>query len=229
MARPCETPMDRRRCAGACGDAGRRGGADPDDEVLMVGGLLAQLARKGIPVRVIAVTDGAASHRGSSTWTAKRLRYIRHRESRAALRCLGIVEPPLRLKLADGEVARQHMRLAERLCGLIDHRDFVFTTWRCDGHPDHEATAQACASAALRQSARIVEVPLWAGLELGRTGGTSDCHGEERAAFRSTTTRSGASALRFRPMRVSCSRIARWARIRSWIPKCCGAWSGRSS
>ena len=88
----------------------------------MVGGLLAQLARKGIPVRVIAVTDGAASHRGSSTWTAKRLRYIRHRESRAALRCLGIVESLLRLKLADGEVARQHMRLAERLCQApIDH------------------------------------------------------------------------------------------------------------
>ena len=37
----------------------------PDDEVLAVGGLLAQLARLGGAIRVIAVTDGTASHRGS--------------------------------------------------------------------------------------------------------------------------------------------------------------------
>ena len=134
----------------------------PDDEVLMVGGLLAQLARKGTPVRVIAVTDGTASHRGSLTWTPRRLKYARPRESRAALRCLGIVEPPLRLKLDDGGLVRQHMRLAERLCGLIDDRDVLFTTWRCDGHPDHEATARACVSAAQCQRARLVEVPVWA-------------------------------------------------------------------
>jgi LmbE family N-acetylglucosaminyl deacetylase len=68
----------------------------------------------------------------------------------------------MRLRLADGEVARQRMRLVERLCGLIDQHDVLFTTWRRDGHPDHEATAQACASAALRQRARLVEVPVWA-------------------------------------------------------------------
>ncbi|MEJ8813113.1 PIG-L family deacetylase [Variovorax ureilyticus] len=134
----------------------------PDDEVLMVGGLLAQLARKGIPVRVIAVTDGTASHRGSSTWTPRLLRQVRPRESRAALRCLGIVESPLRLKLEDGALSNQRGRLAERLCGLIDFRDVVFTTWHRDGHPDHEATARACASAARRRGARLVEVPVWA-------------------------------------------------------------------
>ncbi|MBO9647560.1 MAG: PIG-L family deacetylase [Variovorax sp.] len=134
----------------------------PDDEVLMIGGLLVQLARKGIPVRVIAVTDGTASHRGSSAWTPRRLQQLRPQESRAALRCLGITEPPLRLRLDDGGLAKQHGRLAERLCGLIDRRDIVFTTWRRDGHPDHEATARACVSATRRRCARLVEVPVWA-------------------------------------------------------------------
>jgi len=128
----------------------------------MVGGLLAQLARKGIPVRVIAVTDGTASHRGSSAWTPKLLRQVRPRESRAALRCLGITEPPLRLKLEDGALSKQRDRLAQRLCGLIDAHDLVFTTWRRDGHPDHEATAKACASATRRRRARLFEVPVWA-------------------------------------------------------------------
>ena len=145
--------------------AGTRAGGGaphPDDEVLMVGGLLAQLARKGFLVRVFAVTDGTASHRGSSAWTPRLLRQVRPRESRAALRCLGITEPPLRLKLQDGALSKQHGRLAERLCSLIGPHDIVFTTWRRDGNPDHEATARACASATRRRRARLVEVPVWA-------------------------------------------------------------------
>jgi LmbE family N-acetylglucosaminyl deacetylase len=37
----------------------------------------------------------------------------------------------------------------------------VFTTWRQDGHPDHEATGEACALAAASTGARLVEVPVW--------------------------------------------------------------------
>ena len=45
----------------------------PDDEVLSVGGLLAQLADIGARIEVIAVTDGTASHDGSTEWPAERL------------------------------------------------------------------------------------------------------------------------------------------------------------
>ena len=62
----------------------------PDDEVLTVGGLLAQLARIGTPEQVVAVTDGTTSHPGSSVWPAERLAVERAHESREALRCLGI-------------------------------------------------------------------------------------------------------------------------------------------
>lgn len=134
----------------------------PDDEVLAVGGLLAQLARRGTAVRVILVTDGTASHRGSRDWPADRLGRERPRESRDALRRLGVDAEPLRLGLPDGGLQGLESLLAARLAPLLERDDVVFTTWRRDGHPDHEATGHACAFAAARVGPRLVEVPVWA-------------------------------------------------------------------
>jgi LmbE family N-acetylglucosaminyl deacetylase len=134
----------------------------PDDEVLAVGGLLAQLARRGSAIRVIAVTDGTASHRGSREWPVDRLEHERPRESREALQRLGVEVEPVRLGLPDGGLRGLESLLADRLLTLFDRDDVVFTTWRRDGHPDHEATGHACAFAAARSGAKLVEVPVWA-------------------------------------------------------------------
>lgn len=134
----------------------------PDDEVLAVGGLLAQLGRLGMPVRIVAVTDGCASHPGSSEWPADRLVRERPQESRLALHRLGIDVEPIRLGLPDGGLKGLECLLADRLLALLDRADVVFTTWRRDGHPDHEATGHACAFAAARTGARLIEVPVWA-------------------------------------------------------------------
>lgn len=134
----------------------------PDDEVLSVGGMLAQLAEAGVPIRVIAVTDGTASHRGSREWPVERLVRERPGESRLALQRLGIDIEPVRLGLPDGGLQGLECLLADRLLPLLDRTDVVFTTWRRDGHPDHEATGHACAFAAARTGARLVEVPVWA-------------------------------------------------------------------
>ncbi|MGN8083817.1 MULTISPECIES: PIG-L deacetylase family protein [Variovorax] len=139
----------------------------PDDEVLSVGGLLAQLNDEGdggdggARVAVIAVTDGTASHPGSTEWPVERLAMQRPRESRLALRRLGLSIEPVRLGLPDGGLAPLRGTLAARLVSLLRPRDVVFTTWRGDGHPDHEATGQACALAAASAGARLVEVPVW--------------------------------------------------------------------
>lgn len=134
----------------------------PDDEVLSVGGLLAQLARAATPVRVLAVTDGTASHEGSTQWPAARLQRERPQESARALDCLGIDAPITRLALQDGRVGASLSTLSDRLTDLLTPDDVVFTTWRRDGHPDHEATGEACAIASSRAGARLVEVPVWA-------------------------------------------------------------------
>ena len=133
----------------------------PDDEVLSVGGLLALLADCGRPIEVIAVTDGTASHRGSTEWPVERLARTRPRESRKALHCLGLAIEPKRLGLPDGGLKELRAMLAADLASLLRPGDVVFTTWRQDGHPDHEATGEACALAAAITGARLVEVPVW--------------------------------------------------------------------
>jgi len=133
----------------------------PDDEVLSVGGLLAQLAACGRPVEVIAVTNGTASHLGSTEWPVERLARARPRESLKALQCLGLAIEPVRLGLPDGGLKALRAVLAARLVSLLRPGDVVFTTWRHDGHPDHEATGEACAMAAASTGARLAEVPVW--------------------------------------------------------------------
>lgn len=134
----------------------------PDDEVLAAGGLLAQLARLGRKACVIAVTDGGASHPGSTVWSAERLARQRPVETARALAALGVEAPVVRLQLRDGELAGSIGRLAGLLQSLLTPDDVLFTTWRLDGHPDHEATGRACAQAAMATGAQLVEVPVWA-------------------------------------------------------------------
>lgn len=137
----------------------------PDDEVLMCGGLLAMLARPEADRRevlVIAVTDGDASHRGSTLWPRERLIEERPAETRRALNRLGLSGETVRLALPDGGLSSRVRELSARLAALLQPDDVVFTTWRLDGHPDHEATAQAAASASASAGARLVEVPVWA-------------------------------------------------------------------
>lgn len=134
----------------------------PDDEILACGGLLQMLAASAPAPLFVAVTDGEASHPGSSAWPPARLRATRPGETLAALRCLGLDGPAmLRLGIADGGVTAAEGALARRLGDILAPGDVVVTTWRYDGHPDHEACARACAEAAAQCGARTLEVPIW--------------------------------------------------------------------
>ncbi|RYF78229.1 MAG: PIG-L family deacetylase, partial [Comamonadaceae bacterium] len=134
----------------------------PDDEVLAVGGLMALLARTGQRLSVVAVTDGTASHPGSALWPADRLAQVRPREQADALAKLGWEGLAIRrLGLPDGGLQARQAELADMLASLIRPDDVLITPWRLDGHPDHEAVGDACAAAAERSGARLVEVPVW--------------------------------------------------------------------
>ncbi|MCD2517102.1 PIG-L family deacetylase [Massilia sp. G4R7] len=131
----------------------------PDDEILACGGLLQLLADR--PSLLVAVTDGEASHPGSLEWPVERLRAMRPGETEAALACLGVAPSVLRLGIPDGGVTAREAELADRLAQLLAPSDVVLTTWRYDGHPDHEATARACLAAARACGARTLEAPVW--------------------------------------------------------------------
>lgn len=133
----------------------------PDDEVLGFAGMLIQLARLGRDISLVAVTDGGASHPGSTRWSPPALREARREETRRALLALGVDAEVHRLGLDDGEVTAQADELRDRLRAQLQPGDVVFTTWRRDGHPDHEATGDAVAAVCETQGCTLYEVPIW--------------------------------------------------------------------
>lgn len=135
----------------------------PDDEVLGCGGLLASQARQGGAGLLVSVTDGEASHPGSSQWTEDTLRQTRIAESRSALARLGIDIGQWqwrRLRLPDGGVAAAELR--DQLRALLRPGDRLVSTWRQDGHCDHEQVGLACAQLAAECGAQHFETPIWA-------------------------------------------------------------------
>jgi len=134
----------------------------PDDEVLACGGLLALRAAAGLPSLVIALSDGEASHGTHDALASRRLGDRRVQESRAGLRALGVQAPSvLRLGLADGSIATAVELIAAKLALRLRPTDTVVVTWAMDGHPDHEAAADASLRAAAASACRVLQAPVW--------------------------------------------------------------------
>jgi LmbE family N-acetylglucosaminyl deacetylase len=134
----------------------------PDDEVLGTGGLLALLSEISRSVLIIAVTDGTASHPKSTQWPPDRLASVRPLETREALQRLHMRQVQVvRLGLQDGGAKQFEANLSGLLSKYLQPDDIVFTTWRYDGHPDHEATGRAAYEAASAARLPLIEVPLW--------------------------------------------------------------------
>jgi LmbE family N-acetylglucosaminyl deacetylase len=135
----------------------------PDDEVLGCGGLMAEAGLRGLPVHVVSVTDGEACYADDPRWPPAHTRAVRRAELRAALDALSGDVPATvaTLDRGDGRVGAGESALVARIAGELRAGDRVLTTWRHDGHPDHEATARATADAAGRIGASLQEFPVW--------------------------------------------------------------------
>src|SRR5512146_897064 len=131
--------------------------AHPDDEVLGAGGLIAMLAASHARLRLVAVTDGEASHRGHTRPASIARR--RAAETATALRTLGArTAEVIRLGLPDGRLDGHENQLAAALAPLVTDFDLCLAPWDRDKHPDHEAAGQA----ARRAGARAVYCfPVW--------------------------------------------------------------------
>lgn len=134
----------------------------PDDEILACGGLMAMHAARGGSTLVVAVTDGEASHAEVPSWRADRLAAVRRAERAQGLSRLGCASTDVhRLGLADGKVASQTTALEEELKRVVRWGDIVVTTWRRDGHPDHEACGEAAAGACRAAHCCLLQAPVW--------------------------------------------------------------------
>ncbi|RFC65941.1 PIG-L family deacetylase [Fulvimarina endophytica] len=141
----------------------------PDDESLACGLLLAERWLRGIPTHVACVTDGSASHPGSSSFSPSRLAALRHEELLLAVRCLG--GDPVRdvtwMGHPDAASHRVHAPgsdLARDVCRLVDRlgAKLLLTASSEDPHCDHVACADAAHRVATaRPSLRMWSYAVW--------------------------------------------------------------------
>jgi LmbE family N-acetylglucosaminyl deacetylase len=117
--------------------------AHPDDEVLGAGGLLAMLAAARARLRLVAITDGEASHPGIDQVAAGQLAERRAAETCSALERLGAPAEIVRLRIPDTGVARREAEVREALGDLVSGFGMCLAPWDGDLHPDHEAAGRA--------------------------------------------------------------------------------------
>lgn len=135
----------------------------PDDEVLGCGGLIAHAARVGVPVVIVAVSDGEHCYPGHREWTPERLRRVRANELHDALRALGVdASRVVRLSMDDGAIGEARDALGVILADVLRPTDVLLSPWSCDGHPDHEATLAACVAATVDVGCALLQYPIWA-------------------------------------------------------------------
>ena len=132
--------------------------AHPDDETLGAGGLLTAAADAGAQVSVVVATDGGGPDAGPALMRRRRV------ETQDAVEVLSPQAVLTFLGLPDTELAEVEEALEAMLRPLLADADLVVSTWRADGHGDHEALARAVRSV-LRRSRREVahwQYPVWA-------------------------------------------------------------------
>jgi len=157
-------PFTQTSFLGIMGEAGRLVvvAPHPDDEVLACGGLLAMQAERGGQILVIGVTDGEQSHANIPGVDARTLASQRVAERLEGARRLGFEgDDVVALRLPDTALGKYAHRLADRLSGLLAKTDLVISTWRLDGHPDHDASGLAAARACALIGCRHIEAPVW--------------------------------------------------------------------
>lgn len=132
----------------------------PDDETLLTGGLISRQTSRGVPVVIVAVTDGEAAY---PNWPAPGLARQRRSEQDKALHILDVPGgSTIRLRLPDGEVADHESELGRILADVINPGDLIVAPWEHDWHPDHEACGRAARRAAHQRHVTLIGSLFWA-------------------------------------------------------------------
>jgi LmbE family N-acetylglucosaminyl deacetylase len=159
-----------------------------DDETLACGGMIARKRSEGLPVHVVFITDGAASHPRHARVSMTELSQLRHAEAMRALSCLGVErsaahfldEPDGSLKTISAERRGSLVTRLAALLGAIAPGE-IFLPCNPDGSSEHDATfgfvTEAIAHA--RIAPDVWQYPVWAwwnpSLLLGHWRAARDC------------------------------------------------------
>lgn len=132
----------------------------PDDEILGVGGLIAEQSARGIDISVVAVTDG--EHAYPDRPDGGELGRLRCAEQTAALKQVGVPEEKIvRLRLPDSDVSSHMAELVDQLSSLVTAETHIIAPWHGDFHPDHEACGLAAEEVARTLGAELTSYFFW--------------------------------------------------------------------
>ncbi|TFD32521.1 methyltransferase domain-containing protein [Cryobacterium sp. TMT1-62] len=137
----------------------------PDDETLGAGGLIARAGGAGVPVTVVVLTNGEASHPRSRTHDPGRLAELRRVEVTAAVTALAPTALVRLVELPDGSLAERPEEASRAISvelGAGGPGTWLVAPWSLDGHPDHAAAAEAARHAARGRGVSLFEYPIWA-------------------------------------------------------------------
>lgn len=141
-----------------------------DDEVLGCGGLIASKQEQNIPVQVVFITDGAASHSFHPQFQAGEIVPIRKEEALKALSILGIKPSQIHfLDKPDGQLqflnSVEHQQTIKQLAQLLQifQPQEVYVTHRHDRSQDHEATYKLVQEAIMLSGikADVLQYAVW--------------------------------------------------------------------
>lgn len=139
-------------------------GAHPDDAVLGVGGTMALLARAGVPLTVVSVTDGEPSDPDGERVTPSPdgAAGTAVTEARQALAELGAGDADTRrLRVPDDRVPFHEDEIVAALAPLLSGAALCLAPWIGDVHGDHEAAGRAALAAAREASVPCRMYPVW--------------------------------------------------------------------
>lgn len=198
----------------------------PDDEAIGAFALLRRLRRRGVPVTVAIVSDGAASHPGSARWPKPRLVRERARESRRALRRIEVAAGDVRLLgLPDGRLGDHAPLIRRRVAALaaaLPRPLLALAPSPIDAHPDHRAVA---AAAQPQAGVRWLRYPVWpTGQRLPGARALRLSAQErlaKRQAIRSYRTQAGRITDDPDGFAMTARQIATFSRAQEWFA---GAW-----
>ncbi|WCE03871.1 PIG-L family deacetylase [Pseudoxanthomonas sp. JBR18] len=135
----------------------------PDDEILGCGGLLAAACEMGHEVLLISLTDGEGAYPTDPAWPPARLAPARRQELVSAAGRLGATpRNVVHAGFDDGRLRDHERQVQDWLHARLRPGDLVCVTWHRDGHPDHEAAAEAALAAAGARGLPVLQYPIWA-------------------------------------------------------------------
>lgn len=159
-----------------------------DDETLACGGIIARKRNEGLPVHVIFITDGSASHPHHPRFAPPAIAALRASEARQAIACLGVERIAVHfLNEPDGSLktitAGRREDLVTRLAVLLRAIGpaEIFLPCKPDGSSEHDATFDFVTDAIARTVLQpaIWQYPVWSWwnpvLLLRRRFATDDC------------------------------------------------------